>query len=124
MISRWCDHFSFPIELVNGGESLLISICFSGKLSDEMKEDIVYYIESWYESAQENKFGLGTIELMSDIEISDKNNTLNFHLDLSDAFDEILAVLFYILDQAINVKPMIIGKLPGTYIKIDKIVLD
>lgn len=124
MISRWHNHFSFPIEIVNGGESLMISICLSDKPSIEMKEDIIYYIRSWYECAQDDKYGLGTIELLSDIEVDEKNYTLNFHVDLSGAYDEILAVLFYILDQAINIKPVVVGKLPGTYVKIDKIMLD
>jgi hypothetical protein len=124
MITRWAKHFSFPIDVVNGSESLMISIYFSNKFSEELKEDIIYYIQSWYESAEEDKYGLGTVKWMSDIESDESSHKLNFHVDLSDAFDEILAVLFYILDQAINIKPVVVGKLPGTYVKIDKIVLD
>lgn len=116
---------SYPIIIGEIDDiDIKISIYFSHSLDDRIIDDVIFYIESWKEAAENDCYGVGPIKDVFNIRYNNNDNTFNIELSIGQATIQVILILCYILDQSINIKGEIFPQSKYSHLKINQVKID
>lgn len=115
---------SYPVLMKEiDGTDIKVEINFNTGLDNEFIEDIKYYIESWYEVASNDGYGVGAVQDLFGIRYVPDAHSFIVKFSLGNATIQSIYILFYILDNSVNIREEYFPLSEYSKIKIDKGVI-